>query len=642
VSIKSRLVAVVSAIAMVGSALVFIDAPAALAVPTIPEDSICSLPEVILGTEGDDVLTGTAGDDIICGLGGNDQIDGLGGDDIILGGTGTDTLIGGTEDDRISGGIGDDYIDGKFGDDSIWGGAGDDSVIGDAGGDYLSGGDGADNLFGGAGIDSLLAGSGNDSLNGGADADRLNGETGVDICQKQSIDKVVSCYYDNAGPKLSNVAIDPADASLDSTDATRKLHLRFTITDPGTGLQWAFMKFAEAKYFAAARRNHSVYLDNSASQFEIYVSFNPTMPCDPNPAYTTVCSLGGTATKAVYEATVVLPRNLKTTRYYLSYYAANDQVSNQTSWDAADLYGKHLGVSFAQTGHNDIIGPSVSSLNIIGTRRLPTQESSVVAEATYADASGNGLESLTLNYKLIHPTADQTVSVIGHTDDNTYTTPCTDDITEITRACLVEGDKYSGRVRIRMTLSGWGVSGSGTLLRGNLKLVSVEAKDLAGNAHNYNRLKSHIVAATVLSESFGRAQDNDHTAPVLLSYSASKRHIDTGGGPQTVDFTYVAQDTGKGIDTSISTLTLMRPVECNGGGGTNCGASVDYCSTYSTKALSGGRVRVVTRCNFPAHYPSGTFTVSIWLRDKSSNGNDSWYASTDLDAFGSGSTLVNG
>lgn len=76
-----------------------------------------SVPQVLLGTSGNDILTGIEGNDTLQGLKGNDLLQGQGGDDILFGGQGNDTLFGGEGNDLLSGDQGQDLLTGNYGND---------------------------------------------------------------------------------------------------------------------------------------------------------------------------------------------------------------------------------------------------------------------------------------------------------------------------------------------------------------------------------------------------------------------------------------------------------------------------------------------------------------------------------------------
>lgn len=75
------------------------------------------VPQVLLGTSGNDILTGMAGNDTLQGLKGNDLLQGQGGDDLLFGGQGNDTLLGGEGNDQLSGDQGQDLLTGNSGSD---------------------------------------------------------------------------------------------------------------------------------------------------------------------------------------------------------------------------------------------------------------------------------------------------------------------------------------------------------------------------------------------------------------------------------------------------------------------------------------------------------------------------------------------
>jgi Ca2+-binding RTX toxin-like protein len=95
-----------------------------------------------VGTSGPDLILGTEVDDVIVAGDGDDVVHGDAGDDIICGGEGKDSLFGAKGNDVIDGGPGDDWLFGAPGDDDLEGGPGYDVLWGGPGNDKLSGGEG--------------------------------------------------------------------------------------------------------------------------------------------------------------------------------------------------------------------------------------------------------------------------------------------------------------------------------------------------------------------------------------------------------------------------------------------------------------------------------------------------------------------
>lgn len=137
-------------------------------------------PEMLAGTQGDDILGGGMASDTLMGDAGHDLLSGRGGDDAIFGGDGQDQLGGGTGNDTLTGENGDDTLIAGEGNDALLGGAGNDSLAGQAGDDLLHGDAGDDSLMGGEGADTLNGGDGADWLAGGSDQDLLQGGAGQD------------------------------------------------------------------------------------------------------------------------------------------------------------------------------------------------------------------------------------------------------------------------------------------------------------------------------------------------------------------------------------------------------------------------------------------------------------------------------
>ncbi len=150
-----------------------------------------TLPDTLLGGDGDDWLQAGPTDDLLNGGAGNDSLDAGAGADTLYGDTGADSLSGGDGDDWLYGHGGSDTLDGGSGDDRLYGGSsGRDSLLGGGGSDVLvgspnddtlDGGAGNDSLFGSAGADRLLGGEGDDWLKGqGGSHDTLDGGEGLD------------------------------------------------------------------------------------------------------------------------------------------------------------------------------------------------------------------------------------------------------------------------------------------------------------------------------------------------------------------------------------------------------------------------------------------------------------------------------
>lgn len=219
------------------------------------------------GEGGNDVAVGGDGNDTLNGGLGNDTLSGETGNDSLLGGDGVDALNGNDGTDNLVGDAGNDKVNGGAGDDSVNGGIGDDNLIGDLGNDFLSGGDGNDTENGGDGLDSISGGLGNDALSGGDGNDKLYGDAGNDslkgeagndgmigglgsdnlagangepapternLCEKDILDVVTYCGFDNAAPWI--VSAELSRTSVDSSVSDQSVQVTLHITDELMGV----------------------------------------------------------------------------------------------------------------------------------------------------------------------------------------------------------------------------------------------------------------------------------------------------------------------------------------------------------------------------------------------------------------------
>ena len=170
-----------------------------------------SLPETLIGDDGDNVLSGGESDDTLDGGAGDDTLSGDLGADLLLGGDGNDQLSAGgptdTATNRLFGGAGFDFLNGGGGDDLLDGGPGFDELIGFGGDDSLFGGDDRDGLEGRDGNDFLDGGRGDDDLRGGAGNDTYR------FARNAGNDLVVDARRDldtlSQAGDLDVIAVDP-------------------------------------------------------------------------------------------------------------------------------------------------------------------------------------------------------------------------------------------------------------------------------------------------------------------------------------------------------------------------------------------------------------------------------------------------
>ena len=626
---KYRYLSTVGAIAILLSTTV-IATPSYASDPVAPSNSICSLPGVILGTTGDDNIHGTSGNDVICGMGGIDRIDGLGGDDIIFGGDGDDTLIGGDGDDQIIGAIGQDDLSGSIGVDQIWGGEGNDTIDGGSEPDYIAGGPGADNLFGSSGADRLLGEAGDDSLNGGADLDTLDGGSGTDTCLKSPNDVVTSCYYDKSGPKLINISIDPQSANVDAGQANAKITLRYTLSDAGSGVDYAGFGFVDALQYGEWVKTSGTSEKLRQSDFvSIGAQIFGAADCsNTSDTHLGTCRVSGSITFGVFETSQIVPKNMLRSRYTLVAFDATDMIGLHTSSNGLALAKQKKAVSFLQTAETDRTAPIISNFEIIGPRNLDSLNSTLLVKVSFKDPGSHSIAYVEARYSLLKYPSQEIQLRSGILDD--VIPDCPSEISAVNHACRLSGDSAQGNLILPLRVSGWETH----IKKGLARVTSVEIADQSGNARNYTKLNKAVTAKSTIYESFGQNADTDHTAPTIVSLSATPAQIDTAVRSQKITLKLVARDTGTGLSTSSSSVYLTSSQVYSG--------VVGGCQYPKPQNLGKGRFLILATCEIPAHFPPGAIQINVNLEDLSANGNYALYSSEDLSALGFPFRIVNG
>jgi Ca2+-binding RTX toxin-like protein len=156
------------------------------------------LPNVLIGSNEDDIIHGLEGDDVLFGLSGHDLLNGGPGADIMAGGSGNDLYIVDNPGDIVVEGAGDgtDRVQSSVSFSLNVPGAldvenltlsGDAEIngLGNELNNVIIGNDAHNALFGRGGHDSLFGLGGDDYIEGGAGSDTLNGGTGADLMRGQ-------------------------------------------------------------------------------------------------------------------------------------------------------------------------------------------------------------------------------------------------------------------------------------------------------------------------------------------------------------------------------------------------------------------------------------------------------------------------
>jgi hypothetical protein len=175
-------------------------------------------PDVINGTDDNDLIRTFLGEDTIYGNDGNDNIFSGGDDDYVEGGRGNDFVRAGSGNDEIYGEEGDDRLFGEQGDDYIDGGSGDDIIRGGWGDDLIFGRGGADSMTGADNNDTIFGWQNGTFMNGGlTDADNPDQSNDDTLVMVTGEGVMTNGTGDNMNIALANVT-DGQDTSITVTD----------------------------------------------------------------------------------------------------------------------------------------------------------------------------------------------------------------------------------------------------------------------------------------------------------------------------------------------------------------------------------------------------------------------------------------
>jgi hypothetical protein len=588
--------------------------------PQAPSANLCSTQNAIVGTEGDDIIVGTEGDDIICGGAGNDVIDGLGGDDIIIGGSGDDQIVAGAGNDKVAGGPGNDIINGNSGEDYLWGEAGEDIVAGDDGDDYISGGPGADHLYGGGGLDQLLGGLGDDGLDGGLGRDLLNGQRGDDVCVRDSADIRTSCDFDERGPELVNFALDPGSRTVDAKDSNplkRVVRFRFTVVDPGTGVNSLYVGFRSVLNKGNSDFSNSLHISHdygSCSNLEKAVSnLEPTPGSGGQIAG--YCLLAGNSNRGVYEGAAVLPENAVPGTWLLTTFFGTDNVGNRHSVGDYELAQKRLRVKFRQIGETDSTPPQLIDVSLAGQTVLSDESQSTAILVLFEDKQSD-LKSIHVNFQ-----STNLYTSFGQTFRFGASNPvpsCNED-TKGKTPCLERGTLRSGAIVLPITYSPI-TQNPRDFGPFDFYLASVSLEDSSGNNNNAQLSKAKQSELFFKKDFWSGdfADDGDSSEPVVESFVLSPARINTSRVNQTVEVRLKVSDKGVGLNFDSPRIEVRLALSNPSVAGTGSTNSQKISCPLFSKSGNGNMGEYVLRCTVPARFPRGEFIVDqILISDAS-------------------------
>lgn len=579
----------------------------------------CRSAVAIVGTDGNDVLTGTPGKDTICGGAGDDVIAGLGGDDILLGSSGNDQIQGGTGNDKIFGGIGDDNLAGGSGNDSLSGESGLDNLYGDSGLDVLTAGPGADNLYGGDGVDKLFGGTGDDGLNGQQGADYINGDEGSDTCVKDALDKQISCFFDQRGPQLINIAMAPGSIEVDasSLEITKRIfRFRFTLSDPGTGVSNVSFAFGAVDNTGEIYNNSLIQVNRLYdSCWELEKSLSLSKPTAANPISGS-CLIEGNLNRGVYEGVGVVPSNAKTAKYRFASFSAADLVGNRSLGSTLTL--PNIAVSFKQVGLVDSTGITINDFAVMGDPHLKNSKDYALGLLTFS-GEGSPLEAVRVNFSAI--SGDGSYAFLNFAS-SALPLAC-EEKDKGAVPCLASGTLTSGVLQFPLRYIA-AVDSPRYYSPSQLFVSSIYVEDKNGNAVFENPVMTKRFLEVSFYKDFTSGDsksDGDTSSPIIKNFNLITKKINTSTAAQSFEYSVTVADEGVGMNFDQPGIQIFFQFE-------NVSTTIRDCRLTGKIGTKFEGTYTYT-CNVPKNSRKGKIVFySISINDSSIKGNNIFFDNT--------------
>jgi hypothetical protein len=253
---------------------------------------------------------------------------------------------------------------------------------------------------------------------------------------------------DGNAPVLRSIAFQ--NNKVDTSQQSRILTLRASVTDPGAGLQNIYFQFG-----AGDSAGGATFMYSDGSVCENGNAIDPEFP-----GTSTGCLVSGTKNSAVIEMKIRLPAYSPKKSHKLQWVTATDWAGNNSVTGDPLLAKRGLAISFTQVGDGDNLGPSLKSVSVLnGTIDTGSEAQQVRLRVQVLDDM-SGVQSFGIAF--------QRISSSGKPVGATVNFGCS------IQTCLTSGDERDGTYEISADLP---INAA----EGTYRFVWFAATDKAGN-----------------------------------------------------------------------------------------------------------------------------------------------------------------
>jgi len=206
---------------------------------------------------------------------------------------------------------------------------------------------------------------------------------------------------DGKAPVLQSIAF--LNNKVDTSQQSRILTLRASVTDPGAGLQNIYFQFG-----AGGTQGGATFMYSDGSLCENGHAIDPGYPGSG-----TGCLVSGTKNSAVIEMKVMLPAYSAKKSHKLQWVTATDWAGNNSVTGDPLLANRGLAISFTQVGIGDSTGPSLKSVSVLNGPIDTGSEAQQVRIRVRVLDNISGVQSFGIAFQRISSSGKQVGPMVG-------------------------------------------------------------------------------------------------------------------------------------------------------------------------------------------------------------------------------------